>query len=417
MTGQVSGRRPTLLNVNNYHYRRGGAEVVSLDQTRLFSERGWDVVPFAMHHPDNEPSPWSRFWVDEIELGSDYTIGQKLVRSSRVVYSRQAKQRLGALLDEVHPDIAHLHNVYHHISPAVLPVLADRGIPTVLTTHDLKLACPAYKMLTHDGICERCKGGRLSNAVRHRCIKGSVVLSSVVYAESRLHRLLDTFRHVDRFISPSRFYIDTFVSWGHDRSRFVHVPNFVEAGAFTPDPAPGDHVVYFGRLSEEKGLATLVRAAAASGVRVELIGTGPEEDALRALVDELAAPVSFAGYRSGADLHDRVRAARAVVLPSEWYENGPMSALEAFALGKPLVGARIGGITEMVVEGETGWGFDSGSVADLAAVLTEVADTPDAAVVDMGHRCRRWVETDFSAEAHVERLYDVYGSLGVNVPA
>lgn len=407
--------RPTLLNVNNYHYRRGGAEVVSLDQTRLFTDRGWDVVPFAMHHPDNEPSEWDEYWVDEIELGSDYSLPQKIVRSGRVVYSRQAKKRLGALLDARRPDVAHLHNVYHHISPAILPVLAEREIPTVLTTHDLKLACPAYKMLTHDGICERCKGGNLTNAVRHRCIKGSTVLSTVVFIESSLHRALGSFDHVDRFISPSRFYIDTFVDWGFDRERFTHVPNFVDASRFEPSADFGTYVVYFGRLAEEKGLHTLVRASAASGVAVEIVGTGPEEASLRALAAELDAPVTFAGYRSGTDLHDRIRASRAIVLPSEWYENGPMSALEAFALGRPLVGARIGGITEMVRD-DTGWTFTSGDADDLARVLTTVADTDDATLRAMGQACRRWVETDFSSERHVERLLDVYRAVGADLP-
>lgn len=405
---------PTLLNVNNYHYRRGGAEVVSLDQTRLFEARGWQVVPFSMHHPENEPSEWDEHWVDEIELGADYSLPEKIVRSGRVVYSRQAQRRLRALLDASRPDVAHLHNVYHHISPSILPVLADAGIPIVLTTHDLKLACPAYKMLTHDGICERCKGGNLTNAVRHRCIKGSVVLSTVVFVESTVHRALGSFDHVDRFVSPSQFYIDKFVEWGHDRSRFTHVPNFVEVDRFDPSFEPGRGVVYFGRLAEEKGLHTLVRAAARAGVPVELIGTGPEETALRELVATLDAPVTFAGYRSGADLHARIRQARAVVLPSEWYENGPMSALEAFALGRPLLGARIGGITEMVRD-DTGWTFASGDADDLAQGLTAVVETSDPELAEMGRAARAWVETDFTADVHVERLLDVYRTIGVTV--
>lgn len=412
MSGAARGA-PVLLNVNNYHYRRGGAEVVALEQARLFEARGWQVVPFAMHHPANEPSPWSRYWVDEIEFGADYSLPQKLVRSARVVYSRQAQERLGQLLDEIRPDVAHLHNVYHHISPSILSVLADRGIPTVLTTHDLKLACPAYKMLTHDGICERCKGGRLSNAIRHRCIKDSVLLSTVVFVESTLHRKLGSFDHVARFVSPSRFYIDKFVEWGHDRDRFAHVPNFVEADRFEPSDQAGDRFVYFGRLAPEKGLHTLVRAAAIADTSVEIIGTGPEYEALVALASQLDAPVTFAGYRSGRDLHDRIRAARAVVLPSEWYENGPMAALEAFALGKPLIGARIGGIAEMILEGETGIGFESGSIDGLAAALRRAADASDHDIAAMGRHGRRWVETECSAAVHVDRLLDVYRSIGV----
>jgi glycosyltransferase involved in cell wall biosynthesis len=407
---------PTLLSVNNYHYARGGADAVALEHARLLEERGWQAVPFAMHHPQNEPSAWSDYFVDELELGSDYGLVGNATRAARAIYSRQARHRLDALLDAARPDVAHVHNLYHHISPSILPLLHDRGIPTVLTTHDLKLACPAYQMLTHDGICERCKDGRLRHVVANRCIKGSLLLSTIVFAESSLHRRLGSYDdNVDRFVTPSRFYLDLFAAWGFDADRFVHVPNHVDAERFQPDPHPGPAFTYFGRLSPEKGIATLIDAAAIARVPLVVVGTGPAEHDLRALAERRGGDVEFTGRLEGSALHARVRASRAVVLPSEWYENAPVSVLEAYALGKPVVGARIGGIPELVREGETGACFQSGSADDLAATLGRVAAMPDSVVADLGRCARELVGREFTSQRYVERMLDVYASVGAPV--
>ncbi|MDD1608955.1 MAG: hypothetical protein LUQ18_10785, partial [Methylococcaceae bacterium] len=148
---------PTLLSINNYYYRRGGAEVVFLEQNSLFEEIGWQVVPFAMHHPNNLPSEWQDYFVDEIEFSADYSLLEKAARASKIIYSFEARKKIADLSAKVKPSVAHAHNVYHHISPAIFSKLKSMGIPTVLTLHDLKIACPCYKMMTHDGVCERCK--------------------------------------------------------------------------------------------------------------------------------------------------------------------------------------------------------------------------------------------------------------------
>ena len=404
----------TLLAVNNYHYPRGGAEVVFLEQNQLFEQAGWQVVPFCMQHSQNLPSEWSEYFVDEIEFGSNYSLLQSVARVPKVIYSLEAQRKLKALIEKTQPSAAQLHNIYHHISPSILSTLNECNVPTLMTLHDLKLACPAYKMLAHDGVCERCKGGRLRNLVRHRCIKNSLALSSVVYLESSLHRMLGTYRkHVDRFIVPSQFFADKLAEWGVDANKMVVVPNFVATQKFRPTERAGDYFLYFGRLAPEKGVATLMRASAAANARLVIVGTGPEEDDLRALATELGGKVEFAGYQTGDALHDAIRGARAVVLPSEWYENGPMSVLESYALGVPVLGADIGGIPEMVRTGETGETFASGDVAALTAVLENYAALPDAQVRKQGEQAREWVSERFSARRHFDALNAVFTELGV----
>lgn len=406
----------TLLSINNYYYYRGGAETVFLEHNRMFEDGGWTVVPFAMKHPLNLPTPWSRHFVEEIEFGQQYSPVQQLSRAAKVIYSFEARAKLAALLDDTRPAVAHGHNIYHHISPSILGLLKQRNVPTVLTLHDLKIACPAYNMLAPDGICERCRGG-LHNVLLNKCIKGSTALSGVVMLEAMLHRMLGSYRDcVDRFVVPSKFYIDKLTQWGIPAARFRHVPNFVDAARYTPFFEAGARFLFFGRLSREKGIATLIRAAALARVPLSVAGTGPQLDELRALAQQSGADVEFLGYLAGAALHGAISEALAVVLPSEWYENAPMSVLEGYALGKPVIGARIGGIGELIRENETGMGFASGDVQSLAAALSDFAALDPARIAEMGRRGRQWVEGEFSVERYRERILEVYRELGVAMP-
>jgi glycosyltransferase involved in cell wall biosynthesis len=406
----------TLLSINNYYYPRGGAEVVFFRHNGMLHDAGFRVVPFAMNHEMNVGGAHRPEFVAELEYGRESDgLAAKIRKGLKSVYSFEARSKLAQLIDRASPDVCHAHNVYHHLSPSILGLVRARGIPLVMTLHDLKIACPAYSMLSHDGVCERCRDGRLYQVVTHRCMKGSLALSALVMLESYLHLLLGSYlRNVDRFLVPSRFYLAKLVEWGFPAERFEYVPNFVAADSFEACYAPGARFVYFGRLSREKGIATLIRAAREARVGLDVIGTGPMERELR----ELAAgeDVRFLGYLTGAKLNAAVSSARAVVVPSEWYENAPLSVLEGAALGKPLIVARIGGLPELVVDGESGFSFEAGSVAGLAACLRRVADLPDAAVAAAGTAARRRIEDEFSPQRYLERIRAVYGRLGVTWP-
>lgn len=402
----------TLLSVNSYFYRRDGSEAVFFEHNRVFEEAGWQVVPFAMRHPENQPSPWADHFPSEIEFGHDYSMLQKLARVPKVIYSTEARDKLGRLLDQVRPGIAHLHTIYHHLSPSILDALKQRGIPTLMTLHDLKIACPAYHMMTDGVPCERCRGGRLHNVVVHRCIKDSLALSAVVMAEAVVHAWRRSYdKGVDLFVAPSRFYIDKLEEWGWPRSRFVHVPNCVPVDGVVPSFAPGSDFLYFGRLAVEKGLITLVRAAARAGVRLRMAGQGPLRSALEQEAAACGAQVEFLGQLPVDALRQAIAASRATVLASECYENAPMSVLESYAMGKPVIGSRIGGIPEIIQEGETGWLFRTGSVEHLAEVLRTAADTPDADISSMGRAARRLVEANYSSAIYRERTLALYDQL------
>jgi glycosyltransferase involved in cell wall biosynthesis len=214
-------------------------------------------------------------------------------------------------------------------------------------------------------------------------------------------------------VAPSQFYRNKLIEWGWAAEKVVYIPNFSPADwEETPVPEAGG-LLYFGRLSEEKGVGSLIRAAAASGVAVVIAGRGPEEPALRALAASLSAPVEFAGFRSGPDLAALFHRTRAVVLPSEWYENAPMSVLEAHSAGRPVLGADIGGIPELIRDGETGWIFKSGDVDGLAGLMTMVAGMPSAELSMMGSAGGRIARSQFSEAAYLRGMTALYASLGV----
>jgi glycosyltransferase involved in cell wall biosynthesis len=402
-----------LLSINNYYYRRGGAEVVFLEHNRLLTTAGWKVIPFAMQDPQNLPSPWSGFFADAVDLGGSPPLGQKFTIASKMIYSFEAARRISTLIQRVRPTIAHAHNIYHHLSPSVLRELRRQEIPVVLTLHDLKLACPAYKMFTNGTVCERCRGGALRHVISQRCIRGSLAMSMLIWLESTVHRQLHLYSaNVSRFVAPSRFLLMKLGEWGFDMSRFVHIPNFVTVLDSAPPDAGCGGFVYLGRLVAEKGVATLIRAATMAKVPLMIVGTGPDEASFRQFAAECGGQITFAGHLSGERLRQATASARAVVIPSELYENAPISLMEAYALGRPVIGARIGGIPELVRDGETGFLFESGNLAALTDALVRMEGMSAAALDGMGRAGRDWMRTDFTPEAYRDRMVALYRSLG-----
>jgi len=403
----------TLLSINNYHYLRGGAEAVYFSHAEQFASNGWKTSFFSMHHDENLPCNESQYFVDCIDYAKEGKEGPTLTNAAEIIYSIKARRQLARLLDAKKADVAHAHNIYHHLSPSVLVELRTRGIPTVMSAHDLKLACPSYLMLNRTGVCERCRGGRLWNAIRYRCIKESLAASALVALESAVHRMFGLYqRNLDRVITPSRFLREKLIAWGYEPAWIVHIPN----PARVPEAAlslPGDYILYFGRLSPEKGVATLIQAAARGRVKVRIVGTGPLETALRNLAVQLSAPIEFLGFLSGEDLWSQVRGARAVVVPSECYENSPMGAIEALAHGKPLIGANIGGIPELIPDGATGWLFTSGDADALAEALDVASAASSAQLRAMGEAAREYVEITHSPSRYFDAVSSLYAELGV----
>ena len=401
---------------NKYYFLKGGAEQYLRDLEGLLQRNGHEVMPFAMQDEKNWETEWSKYFVSPVQTEKVSFGWQGLRTAGRALYSCEAKRKFGQFLDEAKPDLVHVHNIYRQISPSILPEAKKRGLPVVLTAHDYALIAPNYSLF-HDGeICEITKPDRYFKAVKHRCLKGSKAASFLVALEMWVQHKLKLYQNnVDRFIVPSRFLKAMMVDYGWPEDKIDVLPLFIDSNKFKPSYG-GDYALYVGRLSQEKGLSTLVRAAALTkNVPVRIVGRGPEKKALERLAKEIGADnVTFPGFKRGADLQAEYSGARFNVIPSEWYEVFGLIAIEAYAYGKPVIASQIGGLAEVVRDGETGINSSVGSPEKLAEAISELWNSPDAAE-EMGRAGRRWVEEEFTPEKHYEGLKEIYKKVGVEL--
>lgn len=397
-----------ILTINKFHWLKGGSEAVYFGEAELLELNGHQVIPFAMKGYQNVSSVFSKFFVENVDYEKG-GLANKISAASKIIYSFDAKYKMNTLLAEVKPNIAHFHIFQHQISPSVFSPLKSKGIPLVLTLHDLKPICPNYKMLTHDGICERCKGGKFYNCFFYKCSKGSSINSLVNMVEMYFHYARGYYQCVDKFIAPSNFYRNKMIEFGFPASQVVHISNFIDLTKFTCSDTDHGYGLYFGRLSEEKGVQTLLDALTSHPNKpFYIVGSGPLEKVFQqSAVDLGLTNVRFLGFKTGDELKKLIMEASFTVIPSEWYENCPMSVLESFAMGKPVIGARIGGIPELINEGVDGATFESGNAVDLAEKMRFLWDSPELRI-KMGKIGREKVEREYNTQLHYERIIAVY---------
>ena len=413
-----------LLLINKFYHDKGPAGGVGrylVQEEEDLKTAGWEVIPFAMNDADALPSRWSRYFVKARDYSSPRFSGGALGDAASLVWNREAAAKLDALLKETRPDVAHLHNIYHHLSPSIFPVLRRHGVPVVMTLHDLRLLCPSIHMLRDGQPCEECRGGRLYNAVRYGCVKNSRAASLLAAVETWHQRSRGLYeKSVDLFLCPSRFIRDKYISWGYPADKLRHLPNFVDLDLWHPrhtqNSGERDAYLFFGRISNEKGLRTLLEAQSlwekgfASGeiterpLRLLIAGTGPCEGNLQAGVAMYGLEnVEMLGGLERDGLRQALARSRFSVLPSEWYENGPMAALEAFASGLPLVGTDIGGIPEMIEDGVNGILVPPRNPVQLMEGLIKAARLgPEA-----GTAARKYAENHASRVLHMGALQEI----------
>lgn len=406
-----------ILHVNKYLYRRGGAESYMQEVAALQRGHGHEVAFFGMHHPDNEPQLYAEHFPGYLELEPPPSSAvDKVAGFGRMVWSTSARRGIDAVVADFRPDVVHLHNTYHHLSPSILGPLTRRHIPAVMTLHDYKLACPTYRFLDNGEVCQACLGGHFSQAVRRRCKDGSLGSSAAMAAELAIHTALRAYRHVQVFVCPSRFMAGRMSAAGVFPDRLRWIPHFVS-------PVPergvesGGPVVVAGRLSPEKGVDTLIDAIGRirGPVRLDVAGEGPDRERLEGLAAAAGdGRVRFLGRLDSEAMDGLIADAVAVVLPSRWYENQPMIVLEAFARGVPVIASDLGGTPELVRHGTDGFLVPPDDCVALASALQSLLDDPARARA-MGKAARERALTDFAPDVHLARLDAVYAEAGRRV--
>lgn len=398
-----------ILLVNKFLYPKGGDAICTLDTGNLLSQKGHQISYWGMNHPDNPDYTNKNLFVNYVDLVNGGGFWRQIKTAINILYSYEAKQKIRKVIEANRPDIVHLNNFTHQISPSILDVFDKYGIPTVMTMHDYKLICPAYTMFNKAQVCEKCKGGKFYHCFINKCTHNSRVKSFVNMLEMYLHhKILHIYNKIDVFISPSMFLRDKLKEMGF-RYEIKYLPNFTDLDSFQPQSKWDDNcIVYFGRLSNEKGLFTLLEAVKDINVQLKIIGDGPIRTQLEEkTVAEKISNVVFTGYKKGEELKREIQNAVATIAPSEWYENNPRTIIESFALGKPVIGARIGGIPELVEDGKTGYTFKAGNADDLRAKIMLLVENPDKAV-KMGQAARKYVEQNNNPEKYYRELMEVY---------
>jgi len=386
----------TILVCHNHYALRAGEDHAVAAQCALLRAHGHTVIQYTRDNADISAWPWWR----------------RLLAVVTAFYNPRTRREIADLVARTRPDVAHVHNVFPLLSPSVFPALRRAGVPVVYSAHNFRCVC-ANALLFRDGRpCHDCLEWRYKACVRGKCFRGSRAASLWYAAIIWWHRRRRTLqRHVHRVIALNQFSREIFLRAGFDGQRVVVLPNFADTTHSVAVDAPEPYVLFAGRLSDEKGIMTLIEAAArVPQAHIRIAGSGPREDAVRAAIAaHNLRNVTLLGHLPSAELTRITAHALALIFPSECYENCPLVVINALWAGTPVIAARTGGVPDFVPEGIAGWLFTPGNSAELAARLQWLfAHQAEAAA--LRPRARAFARQQFSPEQHLARLIQIYHS-------
>lgn len=419
--------------VNKFHYLKGGSETYYFGLAEGLKALGHEVHFFAMEGPDNIHCEDSDLFVSAKDYNGPTSLSQKVTAATSLIYSKEARDKFQALCERVHPDVVHMNLVHRQITLSILdaPYLKQHRIPVLFTSHDYILVCPNYVMLDGSGaVCDACLGGHFSNCLKRKCVKGSSAKSGMGMLEAEYLKMHGSYRKIDRVVAPSQFMRNKLIEGGFPTRQVVYMQNFAKQEIL--DNAADDtdrtdrenpYFLFFGRLSSEKGVDVLVDAfikalpSLPTKLRLVIAGDGPErqnvEDRITAAGPDASERIELVGFQNGADMQRYTERASLAIASSRWRENMPYSIVEAFALGTPVIGTDIGGIPELVSEGQTGFICSPGDIKSLTqALLRGTALIQDRkAYATMQENCRSYVLERCSQDKYINDLVALYQEL------
>lgn len=390
-----------ILLANKFYYRRGGDCVCTINLEELLKAHGHEVAIFAMQHPETLPTKWSKYFPSEVKFKPGPGMLEAFMRPFGTC---EVKKKFTALLDDFQPDVVHLNNIHSQLSPVIAELAHQRGISVVWTLHDYKLLCPRYDCRRNgEVLCNECYTSNKKGIIQHRCMKDSLLASYLAYWEAMKWNRKRLEACTDAFICPSEFMRSKMIEGDYNPEKLLTLCNFIDTSRCRHEENKREeYYCYVGRLSYEKGVKSLIEAAAKHAYKLKLIGDGPERELLEAAAKKLNAPVEFLGHLNWNGIKEVVSKAKFSVLPSIVFENNPLSVIEAQCLGTPVLGARIGGIPELISE-ETGMTFESRNVADLKAKIEAMFTRSfDYATIAAASQQR------YNAEIYYNELMEIY---------
>lgn len=401
-----------VLLVNKFHNVKGGSETYYFGLGELLKKAGCEVIYFSMQDEKNKPCEQEKYFVDNVDFNAPMGKLAMIKSAAKMLYSFEAKKKFEQLIVDEKPDIIHLNIFQSQLTGSIVDAAYKHHIPIVYTAHDLKSVCPNYQMMSHGEICEKCVSGNYLNCFKTGCMKDSKSKSLLAAMEAYVYKIRKTYQKIDLIITPSEFYKKKIEEANVAKCPIVHMANFLPEGTeYTVSPT-GDYFLYFGRLSREKGILTLVKAYAKAKVEKPLyiVGTGPVKEQIEELIKEqgLEDKVKLLGFKSGEELKSIVKNSLCVCLPSEWYENGPYSIMEAMAVGKPAIVSNMGGLPEMVENGVTGYVVPAFDIDKLSEAIGKMFALSNDELAEMGKKSLEKAKKQFDKDTYVDRLQVLY---------
>lgn len=407
-----------ILLIDNFHYRRGGAEVVYLNTGNILQLHGHEVVYFSQKWPNNISCDQSKFFPSGIDVKT--ARGCKRIKCIiNYFYNFDAARKLKKIILKEKPDIAHIHLFWGGLSASILNVLKKNNIPVVHTVHDYRMVCPAYAFKNGKSeICEKCHLWHYFNCIRGKCSKNNLLMSILMTLEMYFRNLFfNPTKYISSFIFVSNFSKNKHIE--HDK-RFAStrnvvlynfsnsdIINFAKSGISSSNY---NYYLFYGRLSYEKGIETLIEAFSIhQDKNLKIVGTGPLESLLKEKCKKLQLKnIDFVGYKTGSELYSLVCNAKFVCVPSECYENNPMTIIESYTLGTPVIGAAIGGITEIILNDKTGYTFIAGDIDSLAKTIDIADKMKQDSYYCMKANAKQFAEENFNINNYYNALIKLY---------
>lgn len=401
-----------ILQINVFNYRKGGSEAVYFSTIELLKENGENVINFALKWPENYPSKYKSYFPESKETRTGLL--KPIKNIINYFYNREASEKLERLIEVEHPDLAHVHLIWGQITGSIFPVLKRHGIPVIFSIHDYRIVCPAYTFRNGKGeICEQCKGRNFYHCVANKCTKGSYLLSVMMAMEQSFrNHFFNPAKYIDGLIYVSRFAKQIHEKYmpGLREKKNIVLYNLSDKIKNVPCKKIEKYFLFFGRLSYEKGIKTLISAFKnIPNSKLKIAGTGSLEKELKDYTQiNNVTNVEFLGYKSGNELTELVEKAYFIVVPSEWYENNPMTIIEGYAAGVPVIGSSIGGIPEIIVKGKTGYLFNPGRINELISIIRACESLSEEQYEDLQRNALEFAEKNFSKEKYYSQLMSFY---------
>lgn len=396
-----------ILLVNKFHYLKGGSEKYYFELADLLTKNGHEVAFFSMKDEKNIKTNHKEYFIEQIDLNT----ASKL-KALDVIYSKSNKEKMKEALEDFKPDIVHLNNFQRQLSASIIDAIKEKNIPIIFTAHDVQAICPAITMLDNEkNICNKCKNGKYINCAKKKCIKNSIAKSVLGAIEGQYYKNKKIYtKKIDYIITPSEFYKRQFIEDGIDENKISAIHNFICLDEYNVQTKDNGYALYFGRLSKEKGILNLINAFSKTEKgNLYIAGEGEEKETIKQLIKEnkIEDRVKLLGFLKQDDMKECIRNCKFVIVPSIWYENCPYSVMETLAIGKPIIGANIGGIPELVKDKENGLIYEYNKIEELTEKIEELFNNEEL-VHKLGKNAKENATKLYGEDVYYSKIIDIY---------